>query len=1033
MPLNTRVESRRAPFGLLSSILVLIIPWSANCLGAASASLPDKIDFNRDIRPILSENCYACHGPDKNKRKADLRLDTKDGIFSHIEDHRTVTPGKPTESELIRRITADDPKERMPDPKSNKRLSDREIALLRKWIEQGAPWMGHWAYLKIERPPVPQLDEPGYVRNPVDRFILQRLQASGLQHAPQADRVTLIRRLSFDLGGLPPTKQDVDAFIADRSEGAYEKVVDRLLASPHFGERMAMFWLDLVRYADTVGYHSDNPMPVSPYRDYVIRSFNENKPFNRFTEEQLGGDLMPNATTDDKIASTYNRLLQTTEEGGAQAKEYIAKYDADRVRNVSTVWLGSTMACCQCHDHKFDPFKTQDFYSMASFFADIQEPAVGSRGPGSPVPDPQQEQALKSFDDQISAAKAKIAAPGEEIAAEQIKWEREIAGKQAHWTVLEPTDMQVAGESHLRNLGGGVLQNYGKAGARENYTITAATELKRITAIRLEAMDDDNLPAHGPGISPNGNFVLTEFRVLDAGRAGAALPFRLRGANADFSQEGFPVSNAIDGKSDTGWAVMPAFGKTHAAIFELAGSITASTLQFVLEFQSIYPQHQIGKLRLSATTDPAPANSTVPPEVRAALGIEASRRTEQQKQSIAAFYRTIAPSLRAARDEVAKLEKQKTDFLKTLPTTLVTVSGPPRTVRILTRGNWMDDSGTIVTPAIPAFLGKLSVEGRRANRLDLAQWIMSSDNPLTARVAVNRFWRLFFGQGISKDLGDLGSQGEWPTHPELLEWLAAEFSSPATAGDHPWDIKRMIRLMVASGAYRESSIATPQQKETDPYDRLYARQSRFRLEAEMVRDNALAISGLLVDKVGGPSVKPYQPPGYWDALNFPTRTWAADKGENEYRRGLYTWWQRSFLQPSILAFDAPSREEATCERNRSNIPQQALVMLDDPTYVEASRTFAERIVKQGGADNLARMQWAFGQALSRDATPQELSIVSALLEKQEKEYAADKAAATKLLADGDHKAAADLDPVEVAAWTNIARVILNLHETITRM
>ncbi len=363
----------------------------------------------------------------------------------------------------------------------------------------------------------------------------------------------------------------------------------------------------------------------------------------------------------------------------------------------------------------------------------------------------------------------------------------------------------------------------------------------------------------------------------------------------------------------------------------------------------------------------------------------------------------------------------------------MTISGPPRTIRILARGNWMDDSGEIVTPAVPTFLGKLPVEGRRPNRLDLAEWVMSSDNPLTARVAVNRFWSLLFGQGISKDLGDLGSQGEWPTHPELLEWLAAEFQNPTSPGDHAWDVKRMIRLMVTSGVYRESSIPTPQQKEADPYDRLYARQSRFRLEAEMVRDNALAVSGLLVEKIGGPSVKPYQPAGYWDALNFPTRTWMADKGDSEYRRGLYTWWQRSFLHPSLLAFDAPSREEATCERNHSNIPQQALSLLDDPTYVEASHAFAERIVKQGGADNTARMQWAFGQALSREATPQELSVVSALLEKQEKEYAADKAAATKLLTDGDHKTPADLDPVEVAAWTNVARVILNLHETITRM
>ncbi len=1039
MAFSRRIKSRRAlrlsremPMGTV----IFVISAATTCFGATIASLPDRIQFNRDIRPILSDNCYACHGPDKNKRKADLRVDTKEGIFSHIENRTTVVPGKLAESELFRRVTAEDPAERMPDPKSNKRLTPREIALLKKWIEQGAAWQGHWSYLKVTRPPVPQVQDAEFVRSPIDAFILQRLHDAGLQHAPQADRATLIRRLSFDLTGLPPTKQEVDGFVADPSADAYEKLVDRLLASPHFGERMAMFWLDLVRYADSVGYHSDNPMPVSPFRDYVIRSFNGNKPFDHFTLEQLGGDLMPSPTNDARVASTYNRLLQTTEEGGAQAKEYIAKYDADRVRNVSTVWLGSTMGCCQCHDHKFDPFSTKDFYSMASFFADIQEGAVGSRGPGTPVPDPRQEQQLKAIDESIAAAKKNLETPSPELAAGQAKWEEEIGAGQVQWTVLEPADAQViGGESHLKNVGEGILLDYGKAAPRENYSISVKMDLpKAITGFRLEAMDDDRFPSRGPGISPNGNFVLSEFQVSANDASGKAMPVKLHNATADFSQDGFPVANAIDGKTDTGWAVMPAFGRPHTAVFEavrptrLAGSLT-----FLLEFQSIYPQHQIGKLRLSVTSDANPSRLALPPEVRTALAVPADKRTDHQKQVLAAQYRTIAPAAKAARDAVAKAEKEKADFLKTLPSTLLTTAGPPRTIRVLPRGNWMDDSGPIVTPAIPAFLGTLPVEGRRPNRLDLAEWLVSHDNPLTSRVAVNRFWKLFFGQGLSKDLGDLGAQGEWPTHPELMEWLAAEFATPANAADRPWDVKRMIRLMVTSGAYRQSSTPTAQEKEVDPYNRLYARQSRFRLDAEMVRDNALAVSGLLVDKIGGPSAKPYQPAGYWDALNFPTRTWMADKGENEYRRGIYTWWQRSFLHPSLLAFDAPSREEATCERNRSNIPQQALALLDDPTYVEASRVFAERIARNGGADPAARIRWAIGEALSRDARPREIQILTALFDKEAKEYAADKAAAQKLLSDGDHAAPKDLDPAELAAWTNVARAILNLHETITRM
>lgn len=1005
----------------------------------AEAPVPKEIDFNRDVRSILSNNCYACHGPDKNKRKADLRLDTEQGIRAVLEDRHVTVPGHPEKSELFLRVTTQDPDDRMPDPKSNKKLSNRDIAVLKKWIEQGVAWKGHWAYLKLAKPEVPAQDdanEKSFVKNEVDRFILAKLKENELRPAPEADRATLLRRVSFDLTGLPPTPEEVAAFVNDSSSDAYEKQVDRLMASPHFGERMAMYWLDLVRYADSIGYHSDNPMNVSPYRDWVINALNQNEPFDRFTTEQLAGDLLPDSAKPDptlsqKVASAYNRLLQTTEEGGAQPKEYEAKYAADRVRNVSTVWLGSTMGCCQCHDHKFDPFTTKDFYSMAAFFADVQEAAVGRREPGIPVPDPRQTEEVRKIDESIADAKKKLDEETPELTAARADWEKKLAESgQLQWKTLEVDNAEVQGESKLRKDSDGILRDVNKVAATETYTLTAHTDLAGITGFRLEALPDDELPDHGPGTAPNGNFVLTEFKVAVAPQGGKPRPIKLVRASADHSQDGFNVASAIDGKGTAGWAILPEVGKAHAAVFQTAGPLKAegdsTQLTFTLEFKSPYPQHNIGKLRLSVTAQRNPAGQTVPQDVVSALAVAAEKRSEQQNSRLAAYYRTISPILQTQREAIAQLEKKKNDLLTNVPKCLVTTAGSPRTVHILPRGNWLDETGPIVEPAIPHFLGQLDVAGRRANRLDLARWIVSKDNPLTARVFVNRQWKLFFGQGISKILDDLGSQGEWPTHPELIDWLAADFMESG------WDIKHTVRLLVTSGTYRQTSMASPEAKEIDPYNRLFAHQSRYRLDAEMVRDNALAISGLLVDRVGGPSVFPYQPAGYWFALNFPTREWKNDTGDGLYRRGLYTHWQRSFLHPSLLAFDAPTREEAVCERARSNIPQQALVLLNDPTYVEAARVLAERIIKQGGSSVPDRIAWAFNQALDRKPRPEESAVLAELYAKHAAEYASDQAAAKDLLSIGDHPIDSTIEPAELAAWTSVARAILNLHETITR-
>ena len=888
---------------------------------SASRSMGDvRVEFNRDVRPILSENCFACHGPDKGHRKADLRLDVKEGFAAEHDGVKVVDAGAPASSELYRRLVSHDPEERMPSRESGKSLSEVQIATIKTWIEQGAEYQGHWSYLPPRKPEVLAVDETGFARNTVDLLILSKLWVAKLSPSPEADRATLLRRLSFDLTGLPPTRAEVLAFLADRSTDAYEKQVDRLLASPSYGERIAQWWLDLVRFADTIGYHSDNPRNISPYRDYVIRAFADNKPFDRFTVEQLAGDLLPDASLEQKVASGYNRLLQTTEEGGAQAKEYEAKYAADRVRNASTVWLGATMGCCQCHDHKFDPFSTREFYGFAAFFADIQEAAVGAREPGMLVPTPAQSAELATLERSITEAKARLAAAESEQSAGLAAWEKDRPADVA-WTPLEPSSAKATGESTLRIEPGGVVKSDGKGTFKETDTVKAPAPVGRITAIRLEALEDADFPAKGPGAAHNGNFVLTEFKVATLGNATDAkpLPIKLKRGIADHAQENFPIASAIDGKDGTGWAILPRVGRSHEAVFELEAPLDAvegTTLRFALEFRSQFAQHQIAKFRISTTGEADSLNRWTSSIVREALALPPEKRDQAQAKAVLAHFRTVAPSpqVKAAEADLAGLDRREDDLIAAIAKTLVSKAGPPRTTRVLPRGNWLDESGEVVEPHVPKSLGTVDTPGRKPTRLDLARWIASRDNPLTARVAVNRIWKLFFGQGLARSLEDLGSQGEWPTHPELLDWLAVEFM------DHGWDVKHVVRLMVTSGTYRQTSVATPGLKEVDPFNRLYARQSRYRLDAEAVRDNALAVAGLLSPEVGGPSVKPYQPAGYWDALNFPPRTWQASNGAEQYRRGLYTHWQRSFLHPSLQSFDATSREECTAERSRSNIP-----------------------------------------------------------------------------------------------------------------
>jgi hypothetical protein len=1013
-------------------LLLVFLCW------AASAKSLEKVSYNRDIRPILSDNCFACHGPDANKRKAKLRLDIRDEAIKK----EAFVPGKPDQSELIRRILADGTDDLMPPENSHKKLTPPQRQLFRRWIAEGAKYEKHWAYIPPEKPEVPA------GRNGIDYLVQKRLKELGLKPSPEADRRTLARRLCFDLVGLPPKPEEVAAFEKDKSPDAYAKFVEKLLASPHYGERMAIGWLDVVRFADTIGYHSDNPRNVWPYRDYVINSFNKDKPFDQFTREQLAGDLLPNSSLEQKVGSAFNRLLLTTEEGGAQPKDYEARMLTDRVRAVGTVWLGQTIGCANCHDHKFDPITQRDFFSMGAFFADVKEASIGRREDGMLVPDEKQQAELARLESEITKAQQELEAQRPGLIATWEKAALEALALETNWTALIPEKTISDRGTRLTADGNVINGDKDPKDGKDTYRVTVKGDLQGVVGFRLEALSSEKLPANGPGLAADGNFVLTELSIEDA----STNEIPLATATATFEAPGFPASAALDANhaANNGWAVKGVVGVEQAIYLTTKNPLTnegTSSVTFVIE-QKSGDKQVLGSFRLAATKNAdvvrAPKAAVPRREIAELLRTPSDQRAEKQKEELAAYARNAALGLTELPHRIADAKKAKSDFEVTVPRCLVSVAEPePRTVRILPRGNFLIETGDSVQPALPAYLVAADVRRRTANnalmtvanknpgerrltRLDLADWLVSRDNPLTARVFVNRLWKQFFGTGLSKILDDFGMQGEPPVNAELLDWLAGEFMESG------WDVKHMVRLIINSQTYKQVSTASKTLQARDPYNRELARQSRWRIDAELVRDDALSLAGLLVPKIGGPSVKPYQPDGYWENLNFPPRNYEADKSESQYRRGLYVWWQRTFLHPSMVAFDAPSREECVAERNRSNIPQQALVLLNDPTYVEAARSFALRILKESGPDAKSRIEWAWQQALQRAPRADETKTVSELFDRHLSEYRRDPQAAEALLKVGLAPAPKDVNAAELAAWTNVARVILNLHETITR-
>ncbi|KAB2660383.1 MAG: DUF1553 domain-containing protein [Verrucomicrobia bacterium] len=1018
-------------------LVAAALAWLGSAAPSQAATTSGKLDFNRDVRPVLNEHCFHCHGFDDKTRKGKLRLDVRDEALRGGKSGKAaIVPGKPDESDVFKRLVTHDADDLMPPAEANKPLSPAQIDLLKRWIAQGAEYKPHWAYIPPERPALPAVSNPSWPRNGIDHFVLSRIDEAGLKPGPEADRSTLIRRVSLDLTGLPPRPEEIDAFLADASPEAYLKVVDRLLASASYGERMAVDWMDAARYADTHGYHIDSSRYMTPWRDGVIRAFNENQRFDQFTLEQLAGDLLPNATSAQKVAAGFNRNHMINYEGGAVPDEYHAAYIFDRINTTATVWLGQTIACAQCHDHKYDPFTMRDYYALYAVFNRVPENGLdGSRGNAVPIvklPSDEQERATARLDAAIRSAEAVVQNPPADVDREQRDWEASLAkGDAPEWTVVEPTGLAgSAGTTFARQDDGSWFASGGGDG-NEDYTFSVGASLPSITALRIEALADDRLASRGPGRSGNGNLVLSEVEISAGGKVRKA-----KAASADHGQDGYPAANAIDGRADTGWGVMPQVGKSHWLVVEPAEPVVAvdgkATVAVKVRFQSGFNRHTIGRLRVSATASPRPHGSRdLPESVRAIAAIAPDQRTEAQRAELRGHFRDkVSATMRRLRDDVATRRKEQDDVERAVPTSMTMAEmEKPRDTFMLVRGQY-DKKADKIGPAVPASLPPLD-PGEPANRLGLARWLVSPRQPLTARVIVNRYWQMYFGNGLVKSTENFGTQGDWPTHPELLDWLATEFVRTG------WDVKAMQRLIVTSATYRQDSRAPRPAYAQDPENRLLARGPRVRLQAEFLRDLALSAGGLLDPRVGGASVFPYQPAGLWEELmsredndSFTAQKYVASKGADLYRRTMYTFIKRTSPHPSLSTFDAPDRQVCTVKRPRTNTPLQALALMNDPTYVEAARKLAERMIASA-PDDRKRIEFAFRLATGRVPRTAEIEVLSRLHREQLGKYRADAGATARLLSIGESKSAAG-DSAELAAWTIVASAILNLDETLTK-
>jgi mono/diheme cytochrome c family protein len=995
-----------------------------------AASAPAALEYNRDVRPILSDNCFQCHGPDRNQRKGGLRLDIRDEALKPAKSGKAaIQPGKADASELVRRILTTDDDDHMPPAETRKNLTAAQRDILKRWVAEGAAYQPHWAYIPPKRtaPPV------GSVKNPIDGFILAKLREHHTALSPEADRRTLLRRLSFDLVGLPPTPEEMDAFLKDGSSKAYERQVERLLRSPHYGERMASPWMDLVRFADTVGYHGDQNIDVFPYRDYLIASFNRNKPFDQFTREQLAGDLLPNPTEEARVATAFNRLNMVTREGGAQPGEYLAKYAADRVRTVAMTWMGATLGCCECHDHKFDPFTSRDFYSLEAFFADVKQWGVYQDYDYTPNPDlkgwsndhpfpPEIEvespNLVKRAEVKAAEIEARVADAAARVRSGAARasfsaWADEtrayLARHPGGWAVPDITDSK--GDTNVSLASGDIVFKGRPKGGWAVLNLRAGAG--RVSAVRVELV-----PKGTNGVTSDGGMTRVETRFAVRRKGGEAKDAPIRFADATIKEPLYENGHELLGVVD-GWRTSLARpGARHAAVYVFDTPIDLGA-DDVLQVR--LSPGAVRRVRLDVT--PLAALNPLASGANAELGEGFSRAGGEPTDALVRAWVLNSPGEGEARAKLVADHQAWLALRSGRAPVVVTTAWKPRVTRVLARGNWMDESGAVVTPATPASLppGGLPRD-RRLNRLDLANWLTAPDNPLVSRAVMNRLWKQFFGNALALQVEDLGAQGEPPSHPELLDWLAVEFRESG------WDLRHMVKLIVTSDTYRQSSNWRPDLREIDPNNRWLSAQNPRRLEAEFVRDNALAISGLLDDEIGGPSVFPYQPAGYYANIQFPDREYIASEGGDQHRRGLYTHWQRTFLHPMLANFDAPSREECTASRPVSNTPQQALTLLNDPSFAEAAAAFGARLAATPG-DDAARFEAAWRRALGRPPKPAELAEMKNFVAGQRAHYKEHADEAVKLCG-GKDGASAELS--ERAAWVQAARVVLNLHETITR-
>ncbi len=1122
-------------------VLLLLLGYGLSCVweGRAVSAVAQKTDFNRDIRPILSENCFTCHGPDEEQRQAKLRFDTKDGAFAKAG---VIVPGNVAASRLIKRITSTDPHLVMPPPDAGHKLTPAQIETLKRWVEEGASWGLHWAFIAPQRPALPPVKNNAWPRNPIDYFVLARLEQEGLQPAPEADRAQLLRRVSFDLTGLPPTQKELDEFWQDQAPNAYEKVIDRLLASPHYGERMAFRWLDAARYSDTHGYQRDGDRNMWRWRDWVIEAFNRNLPFDQFTIQQLAGDLLPNPTLDQQIATGFNRNHRANSEGGIVPAEYFVEYIVDRVDTTSTVFMGLTTGCARCHSHKYDPISHQEYYQLYAYFNSIPETGMigdfGNARPWIAAPDKQQQQQLTALNNEIAQTEKQLSSVAEQLVPVQQQWEQTLlAAAPQQW--FPPENLALAhslDEAAKLEIRKPPMPEVPKP---EAVKPTAAKAEKPSTAKKVASAPKPpptpavpgfvNSTPHyvpaptGQGVAFDGKLVFNAEQSIRFGevvrgkelkekfavsiwfypeseQSGALVTYlqddaetqeiklpRNRGFGI-FLLDGKLKFNVVAGwdedsvKTETQrniplqqWHHLLAVFDSENALEHIQLFVDGQKEPLTVKQSSLFNTYFSGAnklrigggggsaLRFKGRLDELRVYKTLPDAAQIAMlscadslndiaAIALSARTEAQRLKMrSAFWDKAAPAqAQPLLRQLAALKEQRAKLLAALPTVMVMQELPePRPTFVLRRGAY-DLPSEKVERGVPAVLPPLPKEFPN-NRLGLAKWLVSAEHPLTARVQVNRFWQMLFGTGLVKTVEDFGAQGELPSHPELLDWLACEFrggegekgrrgekETPQPAIHNPqWDVKALLKTIVMSATYRQSSKRNPQSairdpQSDDPNNRLLARGPRFRLPAEMLRDQALFASGLLVDKLGGPSVKTYQPADVYKGLVFGTTVYDQEKGEGLWRRSLYTYWKRTILSPNMLVLDATAREFCTVRETRTNTPLQALTLMNDVTFVEAARFLAERMLTEGGTTPEARFNWAYRQVLSRLPTTTELQVLGENLATQMSYFRRHPQAAVALLAVGEKRNRDQLQVAELAAYTTMASLILNLNEAITR-